>query len=284
MQIEVGPASESDRDEILDGLNGSFGRWGGRQMYDWAFRRVVAGLAPDLLVVRESGRIIASTALMYRNAVSHTGVRRTAALIGGSWTAPDARRRGIFGAIVERAVDIARGRGAFIVGMGRHENASRQGFERHGFSILPSAYLRSTHATVAPEALESLEPQPSRFPAPAGVSRLDYAEDEWAGQFLNRPEPVDCVGRAGEWIALIERASGFDRLLALHASELHESHAIELLAAAAHAAGRRLFLFTADMSASARLERSGFEAIPGYLPLSADAAFSDWWLRHGDRA
>jgi hypothetical protein len=58
-QIEVNPSGVQD--EYLSGLNRSFGHWGDRRLFMWAFEREVGAPTADLMVLRDQGEIIAGS-------------------------------------------------------------------------------------------------------------------------------------------------------------------------------------------------------------------------------
>jgi predicted N-acetyltransferase YhbS len=283
--IETGPARDFDAGEIVAGLNEAFGSWGDRRLFDWAFTRPGAGLLPDMLVVREEGRLIASSAVTYRRAVSEAGLEGIAAIIGGSWTAAKARGRGIFGELLRRSIELARGRGvAVVIGMGREDNLSRRAFDTAGAQFQQAAYCRSTGAVIPVEPLDLLTPDPTRFLPRASHSHFAYADDEWREQFIERPGPVECVGREGEWIALVERSSAFDRLIALSAASSESwRRAVAMLAASAHDRERRLFVYTSIAEERDWLAGNGFEVTAGFIPMIPPGEFTGWHFQNGDR-
>jgi hypothetical protein len=262
-------AAAADPGEWLAGANEAFSGWGDAATYAWAFR---AGA--DLLYLDgEDGRPVAGSALTYRTLTGAV----PAAVMTGSWTLPAARRRGAFGRLLAESQRIAGERGAVLLGFGRRDNPSRRGFETAGATLHPTFYCRSTRAPLGAEPLDALAPDPARFPR-AGTGFV-YDEAGWRAQFLARPGAgVDCLGRDGDWAALVEPAAGFDRV---HAATGPRAYAP--LAARAHAAGRRLFVYTTEAATAQALAGLGFEHTEGCLYVLPPSAITDWSFANGDR-
>jgi GNAT superfamily N-acetyltransferase len=245
--------------EYLAGANAAFGSWGDEAMFKWVFRD-----GAELLLVDDgAGRTVGGTAILYRTL--QRGGR--AAIMGGSWTLPEARGCGVFSSMVETIRAIAAERGAVFIAFVRRENASSRRFEALGAAMHPTFYCRSTVASRYALELEPLDPDPEMFP-----SSFSYSADQWRAQFLERPSArVECVGRRGEWAAVVESSEDFDRVHAV--SDLA---ALPLLAAHAHARGRRLFWFATRRPS---MECEWTEGFLAQLP----AAATEWELQNGDR-
>jgi len=253
-------ARDADPREYLAGANAAFGSWGDEAMFAWVFRDDA-----ELLLVDDddAGRTVGGTAILHRTL--HSGGR--AAIMGGSWTLPEARGRGVFTSMVEAIRAIAAERGAVFLAFVRRENASSRRFEALGAAMHPTFYCRSTVASRYAVELEPLDPDPAMFP-----SSFRYTEDQWRAQFLERPNArIECVGRRGEWAAVVETSEDFDRVHAI--SDLA---ALPLLAAHAHACGRRLFWFATRRP---EMECEWTEGFLAQLP----AAATEWELQNGDR-
>jgi hypothetical protein len=254
MKIRVISAGDAEARPFLDGANEAFGHWGDEVFFDWAFRRVMAGRAADLLYLEdESGRTIAGSAITYRRLPD-----RLAAIIAGSWTRAEARGRGAFSRMLEATRDRARESGAVVLGFGRMENASRRRFDAVNAGMHPTYYCRSLPVEQRMD-LDVLDPAllPSSFV---------YTEEEWRSQFLERPGArVECVGRRGEWSAIIEHMTDFDRV-----------HAISDESALPQLAARRLFWYSCTKPSMACEWTEGFLST---LP----ALTRDWQFQNGDR-
>jgi hypothetical protein len=282
--IEVRSAADVDAGEILEGLNLAFPHWGDRRTFDWMFSRECDGLLPDLLTIREGGRLVAFSSIVYRGIASSSGAGGRLAIVSASWTASHLRGRGAFTELLARSVAIAEDREAIISAFGTWANPSRGRFGAMGASLLSSVYARSPMDGATVSALDDLEPEPAMFAPRPGTSHFVYSPAEWEAQFLRRPNPVRCLGARGRWAALIESTSEFDRVVALSATdEATRIDAIDALAGSAQASGRRLFVYSLSGSLSEALTTRGYELIPGYFALHPAAGFTDWVIQNGDR-
>jgi GNAT superfamily N-acetyltransferase len=263
MKLRRVAAADIDPREYVDGANRVFGAWGDEATFRWAFR----GDA-EILFLDD----VAASGITYRMLRGGHPV----AIITGSWTLPEARGRGAFTRLVEAAKEIARERGAVVLGFTRRDNASSRRLEAAGFTMTPTFYCRS----IPPQAKEippipfaSLgidrdEPLPPMF-----SSSFVYSPQEWRAQFLERPHAhIDCIGRPGEWTAIVERAEEFDRVLAVS-----DPAALPELAAHAHASGRRLFWFALSRPPIDCEWTDGFLAVIPELPVRG------FTMQNGDR-
>jgi hypothetical protein len=252
-------AADADPHEFLAGANAAFGEWGNEATFAWVFR----GDAELLFLDDDDGGVVAASGITYRTIM--TG--QAAAIMTGSWTLPSARGEGAFSRMMETTLEIAGGRDALVLGFGRIENRSSRRFKAMRAGMLLTYYCRSISAPERAVELETLDPDPSLFP-----SSFVYTPEEWHTQFIARPQAhVECLGRRGGWAALVERSTEFDRVHALS-----HPHVLPLLAARAHAAGRRLFWYTTERPAIDCEWTEGFLAT---LP----AASLPWRFQNGDR-
>jgi GNAT superfamily N-acetyltransferase len=260
-------AADVEPREFIDGANESFGAWGDAAFFAWAFR----GDAEILFLDDDAGRTIAASGITYRTVRYASGDEQLAAILTGSWTRADARGRGAFTQLVEATNERARERDAIVLGFGRMENASRRRIEAAGATIHRAAYARGTMPMTA--ALDVLDPDPSLFARRSG-STFIYMPDEWRAQFIERPHAnIECVGRDGEWAAIVERANEFDRVHAIS-----DFAKLPLLAR-----GRPLFCYTTIEAEMQSLTALGFELTDGFLPVHPASAISNWNLENGDR-
>lgn len=286
MLIERTQPAAVDADEILRGLNGAFGAWGGRRMFDWALARTCAGLQPDLLVVREEGQIVAFAANMYRRIRSARGELSVVAVIGAAWTAPHVRGRGLFTGILRESVAVASDRGALaVLGFLRAASRSRAAFERLGASFAFSAYARSSGGSGEPPIdFPEVAADEGMFRAPSAMAHFHYLPDEWRAQFIERTEPVVCLDPGNGCVALVETVPEFDRVMAVSApDEERELETIDLLTRRAHGRSRRLFTFTTSAQMARALGERGFEIVPGAVAVVPAHDPGPWFIRNGDR-
>ena len=88
--------------------------------------------------------------------------------------------------------------------------------------MLPTYYCRSISASERAVEVETLDPDRSLFP-----SSFVYTPEEWHTQFIARPHAhVECLGRRGEWAALVERSTEFDRVHGAVAEHYKVSRAV----------------------------------------------------------
>lgn len=264
MRLRRALARDIDAREYLDGANAAFGQWGDVSTFTWAFRDG----AEILFLDDGQGRTVAGSGITYRTL--RDGQR--AAIMTGSWTLAEARGRGAFSRMVEATTEIAAERSAVLLAFVRAENASARILEAAGAAMHPTFYCRSTGTVASPEeALDRIDPDPSMF-----RSSFAYTPDQWHAQFVARPNArIECVGRRGAWAAVVESTDEstdeFDRIHAVS-----DEGVLPLLAARAHASGRRLFWF------AARRPAIDCEWTDGFLA-HRPPVVSDWNLQNGDR-
>lgn len=252
MKIRHVRARDIDPHDYIDGANEAFGHWGDEATFAWAFRND----AEFVFLDDDRGRPVASNGITYRTLQNG----RPVAIITGAWTSAAARGIGAFARLIRATHEVARERGAITISFGRMDNVSRRRVEEAGHFVHPSFYCRMS---APPQSLDVLDPDPSMF-----HTGFRYTPDEWRAQFLERPHAqIECVGRRGEWAAIVERTTEFDRVHLLS----HE-HALSLLAR-----DRRLFWFT--------LKRPSIECewTDGFLSTFPAADVSGWAIQNGDR-
>ncbi len=259
MRIRRALASDTDPADYIDGANRAFGKWGDEATFAWAFR------GGELLFLDDdSGRPVAASGINYRTLLDG----RQVAIITGAWTSPAARGAGAFLQLIEATHVAARERDAITLGFGRMDNASRRRVEASGAHVHKTFYCRSLAPDAQPEPLDHLDPGACHFP-----TSFRYTPAEWRTQFLERPRAlIECIGRRGEWAAIVERTTDFDRVHAVS-----NDQALPALAARAHAAGRRLFWFTLTRPSLA------CESIEGFLSTFPPVDVSAWEIQNGDR-
>jgi hypothetical protein len=255
-------ASDADPADYLTGANLAFGNWGDEQTFAWAFRD-----GEILFLEDASGQPVAASGINYRALVDGTPI----AIISGAWTSPAARGTGAFARLIEATHLAARERHATTIAFGRMDNISRRRVEDAGAQIWPTFYCRSLPQSSPegpPPSLDHLDPGMYAFP-----SSFRYTSEEWRRQYLERPHAtIECVGQPGEWAAIVERAADFDRVHAVT-----DKTALPLLAARAHAEGRRLFWFALKQPSLP------CEWTDGFLSTFPPADVTAWSLQNGDR-
>jgi hypothetical protein len=301
LDLEVNPPNMEAA--YLSGLNRCFADWGGGREYRWEFAREVGAPPADLLVLRDAGALAAGSAVVYRTVRTGQG-DCIVGVMSGSWTLPEARGRGAFSrVIVESRRLVAEHGGAALIAFVTHDNASRRRLVAAGCREVPTHYLFSTPDTPQPAGspevrpgqldLESLYRAHLQWVDGVAGAHLVYPSAAvWAGQFLERPLPVERVSVSG-CQALVERSRTADRVLWLVGSE--PGPALAGLLGRALGAGRQLFLFSVEARVAEAATGLGMEMKPGsitVLPASGDPAApivpgelaQQWRIQGGDRA
>lgn len=259
MRVRRLAASAVDPGLYLRGARICFAGWGDEATFAWVFRDD----AQLLFIDDEAGRTIAASGIIWRTLC--TGHR--AAIMVGSWTLPLARGLGAFSLMLQTTRIVALEQSAIVLAFGRMENPSGRRLAAAGAELHPTFYCRSTFASRRQAPIETVEPDPGAFP-----SGFLYTPDQWRTQFLQRPHAhIECLGERGRWSAVVERTPQFDRVHAISRTD-----ALPLLAARAHAQGRRLFWFTT------RAPAKGCEWTDGFLA-SLPPLVSEWEMQNGDR-
>jgi hypothetical protein len=276
-------------DRYLEALNRCFPAWGGREMFDWCFKRESAGLRPDLMTLHAGGGAVAGTANTYGRIRLPLCLTLVAGIMTGSWTLPESRGLGAFTRLIGESRDLAASRGAgLLLAFVTRTNGSTGRLRDAGAALFPTWYCRTpeewrqeagSHASDAANEIDGMNGGRGTPPV-----RFVYDDEEWRDQFILRPDGImreqndspdrsDRPARPG-WHALIERTPQFDRVLSLTDSpsdsrgapeDVAWPDAIPALATRAAAANRRLFCFTSMPHRAAQLRERGFEIIDGYL-------------------
>lgn len=278
----------------VESLNLCFPGWGGSKMFDWCFRRRAGGPPADFFVAQDQAQLIAGSATTYRLAKRPGLAPEPIGCMTATWTLRAARGRGLFPQLIEASRRQARRRGCrVLIAFAGAGKASRPGLLAAGARAIEGAFLTSAGAgpvtasarPATPE--ETLAAFASRSSG-SDAAKLIYEPDEWRGQMIDRPWPVDLRKLDGGTIAVIERAGETDRLLDVSVSG-NEPFVDATLDAAAisHGAGRRLSLYTLEPQVIAELAGRGFTQSRAWLYLMSagdDSVDGDrWWFANGDR-
>jgi hypothetical protein len=291
--IEVERSAAGAEATYLEGLNASFGRWGGMERYRWAFERAAGGPAADLMMLREGGELLAGSAVTYRRARVPGAGERLVGIMTGSWTLPPARGRGCFTRVIEESLTLCRDRGAaLLLAFVTEDNASRRRLEAAGSVMIPTEYWIAEQWTVPADpgdavTLEVASPDAGELRGlhevlPGEGIRITYPDAAaYAGQFLERPESVEVLtGPHGT--AIMERAAGADRILALYGEDGARARLLRALAARTWRDGQTLVGFTTGGAPAEAYRALGLVPRAGYLTaLPADALLDDAWSRSG---
>lgn len=296
MELDLNPSGAEAT--YLQSLNVCFPGWGNEDTFRWAFCRRVGGPATDLMMLRDSGELIAGSAVSYRQLVLPTGRQALVGIMTGSWTLPAARGKGAFTRIIEASVELTRGHGgALLLAFVTETNASFRRLEAAGSNLFPTRYVSSPIGFTPRGATDFTE----RSPAPADFERFEtqrpigahfgYASaGEWSGQFLARAQHPVLVENA-DGGALVETHGDFDRVQAIAAvTDDRRASVIAACLSRAHARGKRVFLFESQPGRAERWTHDlGLSAANGFLtalPASASTPMEkieQWSIDSGDR-
>lgn len=226
-----------------------------------------------------------------------SGEVEAAGIMTSSWTVPAARGRGCLTNFVEWSREVVRARGSdLLLAFMTDTNASRRRLAAAGADLVPTWYALWNAPGSGDER---------KFPSPSGdhlarlaertltpvsdVYMITYPDaDEWAGQLLRRPDPVDVVTVPGG-CAVMERAVGTDRLLAAIADRAAEpldpAAVLATLVASAARRGCKLFGFMIDPAWAEVAGTLGAAVQTGRLTLLSDRArvTAAWRISSGDR-
>lgn len=286
MQLEINPPGTEA--EYLHCLNTCFPGWGGQEMAQWVFRRAIGpDPFPDVLVLRENGRLLAGSAVSYRSVALPNGNLVRAGIMTGSWTLPDARGRGCFSRIIEESVAITRKReGALLLAFVTEENPSCRQLLKAGAASFPTWYLfgpeeseKTMDSVKKPDLRTANETELASVVSLWARQREDKCRlhyltiEDWKSQFLNRPGQIETVCDESGSFAVIERQSTTDRIHAWWASPQASALLfLQKLAVYARMNNRKLFTFSTDARLAAQCLDAGFQGKPGRLT----AMVTDW--------
>ena len=300
LAVEINPSGMAD--EYISGLNQSFGHWGDRDTYRFAFERAVGARPADLMVLRDDDVIVAGSAVSYRT-VRFRGTEFLIGVMTGSWTLPAARGRGAFSQIIDESRRLVAARGGnVLIAFVTQDNASRRRLVAAGCVEVPTWYVASNDETIAPGGVAVVEPSSATveelFHAfrrwqdkGTGASVVYPSVEVWTTQYLARSLPVERLMSAG-CHCLVERAPVSDRVLWIDGPD--PSAAMAALLARAVGTGRQLFVFTVEAGLAKALVDLGMVAKPGSITVLGELEIQDggyrrtvpteWRLQGGDRA
>jgi len=293
--IEVEPVGPQQEAFYLECLNICFPGWGGPEMFDWAFRGI-HHMPADLFFLVEDGKVVAGSALTYRQLSIGGGPPFKIACMTASWALPQARGKsllrgnGLLGREVDISREIARDKGcAFLIAYMRRTNASLLVLARRGATIIPSAYFTfrpiEEDGALQPAAMEEMWMARATRPGHAGYH---YGKAQWLEQFGDRPARPQAWRLPSGGMALLARNAGEDHLLALScASTADAVRDMVFLQARSQRENRKLTGFTASAELMAALTPVA-DLAPGGIavfPLSqrSDLAAVPWSIDSGDR-
>jgi GNAT superfamily N-acetyltransferase len=267
--------------EYLTGLNRCFPDWGGPDTYLWAFERIVGAASPDLMGLRHDQRLVAGSAVSYRQVALASGAKMEVGIMTGSWTLPEARGQGYFTRMIEESLRLAnQRRAALLLAFVTEDNPSARRLTAAGSARFPTSYLFSTPDTPLPGS--SLEPRALsdvdnslgdimsiREMEQTGFTRFVYpTSDVWRSQFVERPGNIDVLALGGGAWCVLEHSRKSDRVQLIvvdRASGVSLGACLRGLLRQAVRRSRQLFLFTTQPAVAEEGQRLGLTLKPGFL-------------------
>lgn len=305
--IEINPTGVST--EYLRALNTCFGKWGDRRTYEWYLERRSPGYFSDLIVLFYRDRMVAGSAVTYRNAAHSGGGIERVGIMTGSWTLPEARGQGCFGRLIEQSLQLCRQRSCpVLLAFVTANNASCRQLERAGAAMAPTYYLFSTQATPRPvRAAPLVSVKPTPYLAFEAQERLDLARrlysrfayasiEEFTAQFVDRPMPVEVLRAEDGSLSFVERTDDTQRLQLLvtdNDTEADWTHQIASHLELAAAKSQTFFLFSIRDTVRDACVSLGMDYKKGFLTtLATGANLSEansflrakWDIQNGERA
>jgi GNAT superfamily N-acetyltransferase len=285
VRVEINP--DGVREPHLAALRECFPGWGDEAKYAWYFEPRESLPAPDVLVLRDRGEIVAGTGLTYRTMRTADEMEIGVAVLTGSFTLPPFRGQGLFARVVEESrIQIRRRACDALLGFVRANNASRKTLEGAGARMLETRYFQAPEEPRA--AGESLWSRTSADP--------DVAQDLWrraadmgrhqlrfhystpasfAAQVIDR-EPKPTIWQAGPGDVAILEDDGNATLLPGRERDLETfPRLIRALDRVARSLGRRLKIFATSPLLIGACENAGLEGSAGFLSILADSALGE---------
>jgi hypothetical protein len=262
----------------IEGLNSSFGLWGGIELYKWCFHRRIGDLNADVLVLKKNREIIAGSGVTYRKVLLSNGFTTNVGIMTGSWTLPHARGQGCFTKIIEESVRFASDKGAaFLLAFVTEKNASFRRLRSAGSALFPTYYMSSEHNIPVLKSAHKIVPfsntggEVSTILEKLGKEQSDtshfiYTEKEWVSQFLSRPGNIEFLSIEDIGFTVIETKGEFDRVLftSLKDKALFGDYLRSLLQRSINN-GRKLLIFTTDGNWTQDCVTLGMNRSMGYL-------------------
>lgn len=269
--------------EYLECINLCFGNWGDAAAYHWYFERKTSFHAPDLMVLKKDGEIVAGSAVTYRRLALANGELIDVGIMTGSWTLPAARWQGCFTRIIEESRRLTHEMGgALLLAFVTEENASARRLADAGCALAPSVYFFSTPETPYPEDGRDLNPVEKDEPVIAALYDELYVGNkhyvnfvystarDFGAQFIRRVIETEVLSDGEGITGVVEKKPDTDSLLLIPPDD--EPDITRYISAfLKHALGddRKLFFFSTRPAVIAAAERLGMGTKPGYVTVLA---------------
>lgn len=221
--IEINP--KNFQEEYLKYLNQCFNNWGSVKECDWAFKRVVGDLEPDILIIKnENDEVIAGVGIFYRKLVNQTGSIIDIAIAGGGWTLPKARRTGCLSKLLEISHEISAKKNVpFLTSFVMENNTSYGRVKNTGALLIPTYILFSPHKPYSDAIDFSIELIKNQKQVISEVYNkfcktknefvnFSYTIEEFYQQYINRGKNIEIVKIFNDY-AIIEETEDTVKVL-----------------------------------------------------------------------
>jgi hypothetical protein len=278
MTIRINPADF--RAQHLSALNRAFPGWGDERRLQWCFGRSSSEPPADVVVVEVGGIAVAGTGISYRRLVTPHGRSMLVGIFTAAWSFPVKAERGIYMRMMAAAVKlIAERGGALALGFMPQDKTSGHQLLRAGAMAVSTAYMLTSGTGSGPES-SALKPCAMTELVRSELFRrvnlradgcLKFAYsgiDEFAAQFLERPNPVQVLADPMGNYFIVERTSTAMSLLSvLLADDGAPQYRQSLAEASSLAAQQRLrfLLYASNGRAISAAAGAGFVARPGFV-------------------
>ena len=279
MKININPPGSEA--EHLAALNRSFGDWGDARRLQWCFARASSPLAADVIFAELNGAILAGVGISYRRLMTPAGRSMLAGILTAAWSFSVAR--GTYMRVVSEAARlIAERGGAVMLGFMPQDKSSGHQLLRAGAMAASTAYLWTSGRQQSPPhgrlrtclltdaLIDEIFQRVNRRAGP-GLRFVYPTREEFVGQFIDRPRPVDVFTDARDACFIFERMPRALNLLACLPAAGDTRPAREHLAEAAGLAGeegRELLAYASNEAALSEAVAAGLAAKPAFMTVT----------------
>jgi len=278
VKLSINPAGFEA--EHVAALNRSFGDWGDTRRWRWCFARSSSPEPADIIVAELNGVAIAGTGISYRRLMTPNGGTWLAGVLTAAWSFPVKSARGAYMHVMAEATRRIAERGAAVaLGFMPQNKSSGHQLLRAGAMAAATAYVSmprhwncKVQGTLKPCAstsalIEELFRRVNRR-AEDGLRFVYFDVDDFAGQFLERPRPVELFADARDSYFIFERLPHAMNLLAVLPADGDASPSRQHFAEAAQlAAGWEcdLLAYASNGIATAEVIAAGLVTKPGFI-------------------
>ena len=281
MKLRINPVGFEA--EHVAALNRSFGYWGDARRWQWCFARSSSPEPTDIIVAELNGAAIAGTGISYRQLMTPDGCTWLAGILTAAWSFPVKSARGAYMHVMAEAMRRIAERGAAVaLGFMPQNRSSGHQLLRAGAMAAATAYVSMPghrngkvpctlkRCALTSALIEELFRRVNRR-AKDGL-RFVYSDVvEFAGQFIERPRPVEVFADARDGYFIFERLPQAMNLLAVLSADGGARPSRQHFAEAAQlAAGWEcdLLAYASNRIATAEAIAAGLVTKPGFITLS----------------